>query len=264
VVFKPVSGFVEKYQNLKFEKRSRIEDGTESTRLITLDRYFYYMYSSTLERMLEELDLAMANSPKILELGSSGGITKKVDQKIFTSDIRIGSNLDLILDASIIPIKSNSIDGIIAKDVLHHIPNIEKHFKEVERVLKVGGKVVYAEPNWNFISRIVFTFFHPEPWVENVKSWNFQSNDPMYSNQARSKIIFIRDITLFSELFPKLIVNVKDVPINALSHLLSLGIYAKKKIVPRSILIQLSKLEHKSNIWMKLFGFMRIIVLEKT
>jgi hypothetical protein len=86
----------------------------------------------------------------------------------------------------------------------------------------------------------------------------------MYSNQARSKIIFIRDITLFSELFPKLIVNVKDVPINALSHLLSLGIYAKKKIVPRSILIQLSKLEHKSNIWMKLFGFMRIIVLEKT
>jgi SAM-dependent methyltransferase len=149
------------------------------------------------------------------------------------------------------------------KDTLHHIPNIENHFSEVSRVLKVGGKIVYAEPNWNFISKLVFKYLHPEPWDENIDEWNFSSSDPMFSNQALPMIIFKRDLEKFNKLFPNLQVNVVSTPLAGLSFLLSGGVY-KNSIFPDFVLSWLRRIENKSTTWMKISGFVRIILLTKS
>jgi len=45
----------------------------------------------------------------------------------------------------------NSFDFIIMNSVLHHLPDIEIFFKEVNRVLKINGKlIIFHEPNIKF------------------------------------------------------------------------------------------------------------------
>jgi ubiquinone/menaquinone biosynthesis C-methylase UbiE len=43
--------------------------------------------------------------------------------------------------------KNESFDYVISFDVLEHIPNVDKHIKEVFRVLKPGGKYLFLTPN---------------------------------------------------------------------------------------------------------------------
>lgn len=52
---------------------------------------------------------------------------------------REGKNVDLLGDGTTIPVKSASIDSIIATQVLEHVPEPYSFFNEVSRVLKTGG-----------------------------------------------------------------------------------------------------------------------------
>jgi SAM-dependent methyltransferase len=206
-------------------------------------------------------DLPDKFSIRILELGSSGGITHDLYPEVITSDIRNSSDLDAMVDGMSLPFRDNSLDGIIAKDILHHLPDPLKHFKEVNRTLKAGAKVVYIEPNWNRLSRIIFTIFHPEPFDSNQRDWIRESQGPMDSNQALAQIIFERDIEIFRDMFPHLSVSISE-PLYSLSFLLAGGVYSRSKF-PAKMLVKLARFEGKSKIWMKIFGLNRIIVLQK-
>ena len=199
---------------------------------------------------------------KIAEIGSAGGVTSVMFPKVITTDMRECTGVSIVTSASNLPFDDNSLELIIAKDTLHHIPDVQRHFSEISRILKVGGRAVYAEPNWNSISKFVFKHLHPEPWDENVSEWNFHSLDPMFSNQALPMIIFKRDISKFYDLFPNLQIEVISKPLAGLSFLLSGGVY-KRSILPDTLLGLIRKIENKSTTWMKIFGFVRIIVLTK-
>lgn len=77
----------------------------------------------------------------------------------------------------------NSFDLIIAKDVLHHLKNIPKAFKEFQRVLSNRGLVIASEPSWSLLGRFVYKYLHEEPWEVN-KDFIIDSTDPWFSNQA--------------------------------------------------------------------------------
>jgi SAM-dependent methyltransferase len=47
-------------------------------------------------------------------------------------------------DAENIPIPDNAFDVIIANYVVHHLPNPEKVFSEISRVLQPGGRFVFS------------------------------------------------------------------------------------------------------------------------
>ena len=198
----------------------------------------------------------------ILEIGSAGGITKILNSEIVTSDVRRALGVDLVIDASQpLPFGESSVDGLIAKDVLHHLQDPVAHFKELGRVLKLGATAVYAEPNWNLISRIIFHFFHPEPWIQQ-SDWKFKSPDPMFANQALPWIIFIRDRKEFESEFPNLEVLVSDIPLNGVAFLLSGGVYNRTKF-SSDFLMKLAAWEISHLMWMKLFGLTRIIAVRR-
>lgn len=62
---------------------------------------------------------------------------------------RNGANLGLdidgrVADAEGIPYEDNTFDLVVGHAVLHHIPDVEKSLREVVRVLKPGGRFVFA------------------------------------------------------------------------------------------------------------------------
>lgn len=124
----------------------------------------------------EYLDLKSAS--KILECGCAAGpftevLAERLDNKvsIYAIDlskeqIRIASekirnenvyfSVDSIND---LKFKDNSFDFVIGNAILHHL-DIGKALNEIKRVLKVGGKLLFFEPN----------MLNPQIWLSlNVK-----------------------------------------------------------------------------------------------
>jgi SAM-dependent methyltransferase len=251
-----------KWQFRKFKKRRRIEDASTTRANVLGDPFLRASYEDILDFQISLLQ-PLEFSSEIVELGSAGGITKLRYEGITTTDIRQGDGIDCLLNPDFtLPFQDSSLSGIIAKDVLHHISDPESHFIEVKRVLRSGGVVVYAEPNWNIVSRFVFTFFHPEPFDANQRYWKFKSEDPMYSNQALPFIIFVRDLDLFKRRFPEFRVEIKQETFNGLSFLLSGGVM-QRTVIPARLLLALKRLEIRNRFLMTHFGTIKIIKLTK-
>jgi len=69
--------------------------------------------------------------------------------------------------AAAIPVESNSVDGVVFKNSLHHMhaPHFEKIFKEVARILKTSGFLYVLEPIANGTYQYVMEPFHNETSV---------------------------------------------------------------------------------------------------
>lgn len=83
--------------------------------------------------------IAIDVSPTALALG----------QELFAADPRQRPDLDprfLPYDGHTIPLADESVDRIAVFDAFHHVPNQDEVLREMARVLRVGGRVVMAEP----------------------------------------------------------------------------------------------------------------------
>ena len=141
----------------------------------------------------------------IVEIGSGGGFLKDMDARIVTSDILDGVHCDLTFSAEAMPFADNSLAAILMIDVLHHIPDNKKFFAEAQRTLKPGGKIIMVEPANTAFSRFIFKNFHHENFDPASVDWSFPTSGPLSgANGALPWIIFERDYSLFTSLFPYL------------------------------------------------------------
>lgn len=167
---------------------------------------------------------------KTIELGSGGGFIKEIMPNVTTSDIIAGPGIDLVFSAEKLPFKNKSISAFILLNTFHHLKRSQNSFKEMERCLAPGGKIIMIEPFNSIWSRLVYKTLHYEPFNINA-GWEISGKGRITdSNNALAWIIFIRDRKKFESLFPNLKINML-IPHTPLKYLISGGL-TKPQILP--------------------------------
>jgi SAM-dependent methyltransferase len=159
----------------------------------------------------------------IVELGSGGGSIKEIIPWVLTSDIIKGPGIDRVFHAEKMPFESNSIGTFVMLDVLHHIKNPESALKEMQRCLKMGGKIIMTEPFKSLWGGFIYRYIHHEPFNPHA-DWNTKGKGRMSgANTALPWIIFVRDRKIFQKKFPNLKI-LKISPHTPFTYLISGGL----------------------------------------
>jgi len=204
-----------------------------------------------LKRIYEEWYQALANclpdiEGSVLEIGSGAGFLADYIPNLITSEIFPCDNIRLILDGQSLPFASESLQGIVMTNVLHHIPDARAFLKEAARCLRPGGVIAMIEPWVSPWSRLIYTRLHHEPFETEVRDWRHSSNGPLSgANGALPYIVFKRDQAIFASEFPDLVVST-IVPIMPFRYLVSGGV-SMRTLMPNFAFPVWTQLEH----WMR-------------
>lgn len=92
------------------------------------------------KRFLKTFDLSQQ---MVADLGC--GMTH-YRQPVLLVDGAPAAHLDLVCRLEHLPIRNNSLDGLISVAVLEHVPRPEEHIAQMQRVLKPGGRLLLYVP----------------------------------------------------------------------------------------------------------------------
>ncbi len=138
----------------------------------------------------------LPNKPyvKILDLGCGTGIAYEVIRGVFPETEYVGVDLSekmilagrrkypkakfMVMDCENLEFPDDYFDVVIARSILHHIPDPERSLREIKRVLVKDGLVVISEPHRN-----IFTFLPRE--ILKMVTGKF---DKEHTNFTTSKI----------------------------------------------------------------------------
>jgi len=84
-----------------------------------------------------------AGGKVLIDIGSG---VRKIDERLIGIDIFEYAGVDIVADASVLPFKDGSVDGLVNIAVLEHVKNPETMVSEFHRVLKPGGKFFVFVP----------------------------------------------------------------------------------------------------------------------
>ncbi|MGA2793992.1 MAG: class I SAM-dependent methyltransferase [Roseiarcus sp.] len=143
-----------------------------------------------------------------LEIGGGVGNLKERVDGVISSDIQYAEWLDLVADAQRLPFACGTLGNIVMLDVLHHIEFPALFFKEAQRVLRPGGRIVMVEPAITHGSWAFYNLFHPEPVVMSANPLEDGTPDPnrdaYESNQAIPTLLCGKYQSRFHRMFPAL------------------------------------------------------------
>src|SRR5262245_6145938 len=89
---------------------------------------------------------AQCRSGLTLEIGGGIGNLKERLAGVVATDIQPAPWLDCVADAQRLPFTAGCAQNIVMVDVLHHLELPVAFFREAERVLSPGGRVIMVEP----------------------------------------------------------------------------------------------------------------------
>jgi SAM-dependent methyltransferase len=143
-----------------------------------------------------------------LEIGGGIGNLRQRLGAVVSSDIQFAPWLDCVADAQRLPFAPCVASNVVMVDVLHHLEFPAAFFREAERVLRPGGRVVTVEPAITWGSTLFYRLFHQEP-VRTAADPLIDGapdprRDPYASNQAIPTLIATRDRDRFHRMFPGL------------------------------------------------------------
>jgi len=106
------------------------------------------------EKFFEDKIREIADEKNILDIGGGFRFQKGLEkyQNLFkdsnyqTLDVEEEYNPDIVGDIQDLPLEDESLDAIICKAVLEHVPEPQKAVLEIYRVLRVGGKCFVYVP----------------------------------------------------------------------------------------------------------------------
>ena len=143
-----------------------------------------------------------------IEIGGGIGNLKQRLPNVIATDIQSAPRLDCVADAQRLPFADGSTENIVMVDVLHHLQFPVAFFREANRVLRPGGRVVIVEPAITWLSTLFYRALHPEPVRTSAEVLLDGELDPRRnpydSNQAIPTLLATRDRDRFHHLFPEL------------------------------------------------------------
>ena len=128
----------------------------------------YRQYERKIDSILKQehtiLDAGCGRSAPVLSkyIGKADKLIG-VDLEDYTNS---SSDIEYIqADISSIMVPSSSIDIVISRAVMEHVPDAKAVFAEISRILKPGGSFIFLTPNlWDYVSIISYLIpnrFHP-------------------------------------------------------------------------------------------------------
>jgi SAM-dependent methyltransferase len=143
--------------------------------------------------VLTEVGPHPLHSMTCLDVGCSSGLMTGVFAPLFartigldydavaldTVDAHVQLAVDFLRgDAMQLPIPDASIDVIVCAQVYEHVPDAQRLFAEIYRVLKPGGAVVFSGPNWLFPIEphyfLPFLHWLPSTYANRTLQWTGQ------------------------------------------------------------------------------------------
>lgn len=154
------------------------------------------IYADYHRRMLVALRHPGAPPGPILDVGAGSNRFKSLDRDVISLDIAAAPWVDVQGDACRLPFADASLAGIAMLDVLHHLVDPLPFFREAQRCLKPGGRLVLIEPGMTPLSYPFYRYLHREPADLGVDPLTPRVThgpaDPFDSNQATPTLLFKR------------------------------------------------------------------------
>jgi SAM-dependent methyltransferase len=162
-----------------------------------------------------------------IEIGAGSSLMKDFQPEVQVTDIKPATFLDRVLDAQQMDLADGSVRAVYGINCFHHLPEPDRFFSELERVLVPGGGCVLIEPYFGPLAAFLYRrLFTTERFDPADPSWDGSSGQGAMTgaNQALSYIIFQRDVSEFARKHPRLaIVEQRRLP-NYLRYLSSGGL----------------------------------------
>ena len=222
------------------------------------DVYLRALYETAFNSITDYLP---ADTNTLVEVGAGDGSSRTFLPKSFLTDIAFHQKLDATCKSHEMPFKSGSVDALVLKDSLHHLPDVELFLNEANRVLRVGGRIVMFDPYWGLLAKFVYKYLHQEPFDERSDSWSFESKTPWDSNQALSYLLLRRDRARFERQYPFFEIREHKVLVGP-SFLLSGGV-SRRTVVSGRFLKFLLKWELRQSERFNFLRFFHVFSLTK-
>ncbi len=208
-----------------------------------------------------------------IEVGSGAGFAKDfIKNKNFKlTDIGEDDHLDLKnIDAQSTGFEDESFDYVIASNMIHHIPFPIKFFKEMDRILKKGGKLIIFESYCSLVFQLATIIMKHEGFDFTLDVWDEKNpksdeKNAWHGNIAVPHLIF-DDTAKFEKNLGKYFKIEYEKLTECLIFLNSGGVTSKTKCIPLNnfFLNLLNKIDRiLVKLFPKIFCMGRRIVLKK-
>lgn len=199
---------------------------------------------------------------EILEIGSGGGFLKEFIPEAVTSDVYRRSDIDRVENAYHLSCRNNSVKLLCCMSVINQLGRVEEFFKEVERVLIPGGKLVIIDPYISWFSRLVYKYIHHYNFDLSSKSWNFLETGRMSGNDTTlATKVFWRDRDVFTQKFPDL--KIESIVLHNFIAYYASGGVSCRSMVPHFLSGSIMLLEKMVKPFMPYLACFQTVVLAK-
>ena len=199
-----------------------------------------------------------------IELGSGIGRFHREFPSIVPTDVEPTRWAKDVVDAEALPYGDRTVSNLVLIDVFHHLGRPARFLDEARRVLVPGGRVLILDPYCSPVSTWAYRRFHHEQTDLRAPALGDDEDiaaAPLASNQARTTLVFFRELSDFEERWPELEL-VESRRFALFLYPLSGG-FSKRQLVPAFLQPALGGLERMLAPLAPLAAFRCLVVLER-
>ncbi|PYL66090.1 MAG: methyltransferase [Verrucomicrobia bacterium] len=201
-----------------------------------------------------------------IELGAGTSFFKQCYSSVISTDVQPAPHLDRVIDAQEMDLEDQSVRTLFCINCFHHFTAPQRFFSEVLRVVKPGGGCVIIDPYFGLLAEVLYKrLFRSESYDPEAPNWSY-CVDPVTNevlpNQALSYVVFFRDRTKFTTMFPDLEMVYTTILPNYLRYLLSGGLNFRQ-VIPSFLAPLLRKVELASSQLTRVLGLHHVLVLRR-